>query len=296
MTHSRIVPGTLALLLSAIATIAASAAPPAKPAPAKPAPAKPAQAAQAIDNVLNGFARTGEYLLMVNGKPAPASEIYRNESLPAYLIVSPAFPNPVLLMPGTMTVETVAAAKLVPQKDGTMAVAADAETRPQGKFTLQGDKVIFASEGRNASLGSNPPLLGTRRAPELKNHSPEYMVTARGYTPKPGVIAALKKEKKPVKVKVFFGSWCPHCKQHLPYLLRVEDELRGSGTGIQFEYYGLPKGFSNEPAAKKYNVDGVPLAIVFVNGREAGRISGGAWESPETSLSNILAGRPVPAR
>jgi hypothetical protein len=43
-------------------------------------------------------------------------------------------------------------------------------------------------------------------------------------------------------------------------------------------------------------VDGVPLAIVFVNGREAGRISGGAWESPESSLSSILAGRPVPAR
>lgn len=287
MTHSRIVPGALLALL--IAANAAVAAPPAKP-PA--APAKPV----AVDNVLNGFTRTGEYLLMVNGKPVPAAEIYRNDRLPAYLIVTAAFPSPVLLMAGSMDVETVAAAKLVRQPDGTMAVAADAETRPQGKFRLQGDKVAFASEGRNATLGSNPPLLGARKAPELKNHSPEYMVTARNYAPKPAVIAALKKEKKPVKVKVFFGSWCPHCKQHLPYLLRVEDEIRGSGTGIQFEYYGLPKGFTNEPEAKKYNVDGVPLAIVFVNGREAGRITGGGWESPETSLSNILAGKPVPAR
>jgi thiol-disulfide isomerase/thioredoxin len=282
MTNSRIIPGALlALLLAAAATAA---------------PAKPAPAAVPVDNVLNGFVRTGEYLLMVNGKPSAAAEIYRNERLPAYLIVTPAFPNPVLLMAGSMDVETVAAAKLVRQPDGTMAVAADAETRPQGKFKLQGDKVVFASEGRNASLGSNPPLLGVHKSPDLKNHSPEYMVGARNYTPKPAVIAALKKETKPVKVKVFFGSWCPHCKQHLPYMLRVEDEIRGSGTSIQFEYYGLPKGFSNEPAAKKYNVDGVPLAIVFVNGREAGRISGGGWESPETSLSNILAGRPVPSR
>ena len=293
MTHSRIVPGALLALLIA-ATTPAMAAAPAKP-PVKP-PAKPPAQQTAVDNVLNGFVRTGEYLLMVNGKPVPAAEIYRNESLPAYLIVAPAFPNPVLLMAGSMTVETVAAPKLVRQPDGAMAVAADAETRPQGKFKLQGDKVVFASEGRNASLGSNPPLLGTHKSPDLKNHSPEYMVTARGYTPKPAVIAALKKEKKPVKVKVFFGSWCPHCKQHLPYLLRVEDEIRGSGTSIQFEYYGLPKGFSNEPEAKKYNVDGVPLAIVFVNGRETGRISGGGWESPETSLSSILAGKPVPAR
>jgi thiol-disulfide isomerase/thioredoxin len=294
MTHSRIVPGALLALLIAATATAAPAKPPAKP-PVKP-PAKPPAQQTAVDNVLNGFVRTGEYLLMVNGKPVPAAEIYRNESLPAYLIVTPAFPNPVLLMAGSMTVETVAAPKLVRQPDGAMAVAADAETRPQGKFKLQGDKVVFASEGRNASLGSNPPLLGIHRSPDLKNHSPEYMVGARAYTPKPAVIAALKKEKKPVKVKVFFGSWCPHCKQHLPYLLRVEDEIRGSGTSIQFEYYGLPKGFSNEPEAKKYNVDGVPLAIVFVNGREAGRISGGAWESPETSLSNILAGKPVPSR
>lgn len=277
MTHTRIVPGALALLLTAGAALAQPAAP-------------------AIDNVLNGFARTGDYLLMVNGKPVPSAEIYRNDRLPAYLIVTPAFPNPVLLMPGTMMVETVPAAKLVRQKDGTMAVAADAGTRPQGAFKLEGDKVVFASEGRKGSLGSNPPLLGTHNAPDLKNHSPEYITTARGYTPKPAVIAALKKEKKPVKVKVFFGSWCPHCKKHLPYLLRVEDEIRGSGTSIQFEYYGLPKGFTNDPEAKRYNVDGVPLAIIFINGREAGRISGGGWESPETSLSNILAGRAVPAR
>ena len=35
----------------------------------------------------------------------------------------------------------------------------------------------------------------------------------------------------------------------------VEDEIRGSGSGIQFEYYGLPKGFSNDPEARKYGVD-----------------------------------------
>lgn len=288
MTHSRIVPGALLALLIAASAVAA---PPAKPA----APAKPV-APTAIDSVLNGFTRTGEYLLMVNGKPAPAAEIYRNDRLPAYLIVTPAFPNPVLLMAGSMAVETVPAAKLVRQPDGSMAVAADADTRPQGKFGLQGDRVVFASEGRKATLGSNPPLLGARKAPELKNHSPEYMVTARNYAPKPAVIAALKKEKKPVRVKVFFGSWCPHCKQHLPYLMRVEDELRGSGSTIQFEYYGLPKGFTSEPEARKYNVDGVPLAIVFVNGKEVGRISGGGWEAPESALSGILAGRPVAAR
>jgi thiol-disulfide isomerase/thioredoxin len=278
MTHRRIVPGTLFAVLVATAAFASPAAP----------------ATPAVDSVLKGFARTGEYLLMVNGKPVPAAEIYKNDSLPAYLIVTPAFPSPVLLTPRTMAVETVSAAKLLPQKDGTLALAADAETRPQGQFRLEGDKVVFTSEGRKGSLGSNPPLLGIHKAPELKNHSPEYVVGARGYTPNAKVIAALKKEAKPVKVRVFFGSWCPHCKKHLPYLLRVQDEIQGSK--IQFEYYGLPQGISSDPEARKYGVDGVPLAIVYVNGREAGRIRGGGWDSPETTLSNILNGRPVAGR
>ena len=256
-------------------------------AAALPVLAQPAQ--PAIDSVFKDFKRTGEYLLMVNGKPAPAYEIYKNDDMPAYLIVSPAFPSAVLLTPRTMAVETVASAKIVRQKDGTVALAADADMKPQGEFKLEGDKVVFTSDGRKGSLGPNPPLLGTQKAPALKNHSPEYVVGARAYKPNAQVVAALKKTAKPAKVKVFFGSWCSHCKQHLPHLLRVEDELKGSK--IQFEYYGLPQRFSSEPEAKKYGVDAVPLGIVFVNGKEVGRIRNNDWGAPETKLSGILSGQ-----
>lgn len=256
--------------------------------------ALPVLAQPAVDSVFKDFKRTGEYLLMVNGKPVPAYEIYKNDDLPAYLIVSPAVPSPVLLTPRTMAVETVPAAKIVRQKDGTVALAADTDMKRQGEFKLEGDKVVFTSDGRKGSLVPNPPLLGTHKAPALKNHSPEYVVSARSYTPNGKALAALKKEAKPVKVKVFFGSWCPHCKQHLPYLLRVEDELKSSK--IQFEYYGLPQRFSSEPEAKKYGVDQVPLGIVFVNGKEVGRIRTNDWGSPETRLSGILNGQGAAGR
>jgi thiol-disulfide isomerase/thioredoxin len=249
-----------------------------------------AQAPQpAVDGVLKDFGRTGEYLLMVNGKPAPAYEIYKNEALPAYLILSPALPSAVLLTPRTMAVETVPVAKIVRQKEGTVGLAADAALKPQGQFKLEGDKVVFTSDGRKGSLGPNPPLLGLQKAPALNNHSPEYVVSARGYKPNPQMLAALKKRAKPVKVKVFFGSWCPHCREHLPYLMRVEQELKGAP--IQFEYYGLPQRFTNDPEAKKYRVDGVPTGIVFVDGKEVGRISRADWESPETRLNSILNGK-----
>ncbi|HEX5714567.1 MAG TPA: thioredoxin family protein [Thermoanaerobaculia bacterium] len=261
---------------------------------AVPALALPALSQQVVDSVLKDFARTGEYLLMVNGKPAPAYEIYKNDTLPAYLILSPALPSAVLLTPRTMAVETVLTAQVVRQKDGTVGLAADADLKPQGQFKLEGDKVVFTSDGRKGSLGPNPPLLGFQKPAALNNHSPEYMVSARGYKPNAQTVAALKKRSKPVKVKVFFGSWCPHCKEHLPYLMRIEQELKGAP--IQFEYYGLPPRFANDPEAKKYRVDGVPLGIVFVDGKEVGRISRDDWESPETRLNSILTGKAAAAR
>lgn len=253
-------------------------------------------AAQGIDSVFKDFKRTGKYLLSVNGKAVPAAEIYLNETIPAYLVITPSLPSPVLLTPGGgMAVEAVPMAKVVRQADGTVALTADADPKPQGQFKVEGEKVVFATGGRNASLSPNPPLLGMRNAPALKDHSPEYVVTARNYKPNGQALAALKKQATPVKVRVFFGSWCPHCREHLPFLMRVQDEL-GAGSKIQFEYYGLPQRFANDPEAKKYNVDGVPLGIVFVNGKEIGRIRGGNWSAPETALTNILSGRAAASR
>ena len=44
-------------------------------------------------------------------------------------------------------------------------------------------------DGRKGSLGPNPPLLGLQKAPALKNHSPEYVVGARGYKPNAQAVA-----------------------------------------------------------------------------------------------------------
>jgi thiol-disulfide isomerase/thioredoxin len=242
----------------------------------------------AVDAVLKDFVRTGEYLLMVNGKPAPVYEIYKNDKLPAYLILSPALPSAVLLTAGSGKVETAPVAKVVRQKEGTVGLAADAALKPQGQFTFAGDKVAFTADGRKATLGPNPPLLGLQKAPALKNHSPEYMVGARNYKPNAQALAALRKNAKPVRVRVFFGSWCPHCKHMLPHILKLEEGLVGSKVTV--EYYGLPR----PPAAwqdaevVRLGVKGVPTAIVYVAGREAGRLSSNDFARVELSLSSML--------
>ena len=49
------------------------------------------------DSVLRGFQRNWDYVLSVSGKEVPAAEIYVAERVPAYLILTSAFPSPVML-------------------------------------------------------------------------------------------------------------------------------------------------------------------------------------------------------
>ena len=246
------------------------------------------------DGVLSGFQSTGDYILVVDGKTIPNAEIYLNDRIPALLVLTSALPSPVLLSPGAGRAETVHIMKVNKQPDGSVDLLADAVLSPLGGFELAGENVKFNYENRKVSLNAKPPLLGLKTASDLKTHSPDYVRKAKAYVPNPQAIAALKKETQPVTVRVFFGSWCSHCKQHVPYILRVEDELKGSGSKVKFEYLGLSREFSS-PEAKKLGIRSVPTGVVFVNGKEVGRITGQGWSAPEVLL-NKLVKNPTPAK
>lgn len=241
------------------------------------------------DPVLRDFEPSGDYVLYVDGTAATDADLYFSRRASAYLVQGPAFPSPLLLNQRGGTVESVHLMKVVPREDGSIDLLADASLSTLGRLQFDGEEVVFAYEGKEARLKPKPPLVGTRQAAELLSHSPEYGRAAASYTPDAGSIAALRDQGRPVEVKVFFGSWCSHCKRHLPHLLKVEDGLSDSEVG--FVYYGLPR----PPAAwvdaevKRMGVREVPTGIVYVDGREVGRIVKSAWLKPEEALRDIVA-------
>lgn len=247
------------------------------------------------DSVLRGFERTWDYLLIVDGKEVPAAEIYLAERVPAFLILTSVFPSPVMLSPRTGSVETVHIMKVAKQADGSIDLLADAVLSASGKFTLEGEDVLFTVGAKKAKLSPKPPLLGMRKSGDLKTHNPGYAKSAQAFAPNAAAMAALKKEKKAVVVRVFFGSWCPHCRTLVPHILRVEDDLKS--VKIRFEYFGLPRGL-DAPEAQQQNIHEVPQAIILYAGREIGRIKGTAdWEAPEVKLSRVLAiPQPIPSK
>jgi len=246
-----------------------------------------AQGVVPSDAILRGFQPTGEFVLIVDGVPVPAAEIYQNDKLPGMLILTSALPSPVLLTPRTGQAETVNLMKVSKQKDGSVDLLADAVLSPLGQFTSEGENVSFLFKGKKVRLNSRPALLGVKSNADLKGYLPEYVRNAKNYTPNAAAVADLKKVGTPVTVRVYFGSWCPHCRQHVPLLLKVEDQVQN--PKLRFEYFGLPRDF-NDPEAKKAGIHSVPTGIVYVNGREAGRITGEGWTSPEVLLDRIVTG------
>jgi len=240
------------------------------------------------DSVLSGFQKSGDYVLLIDGKHIPAAEIYLAERVPAFLVMTSALPSPVLISPRSGMVETVHIMKVSKKPDGSVDLLADAVLAPVGKFAMNGENVTFSVQAKKASLNPKPPLIGLKKNADLKTHNPEYARTAKGYSPNSQALAALKKETKPVVVRIFFGSWCPHCRDHVPFILRVEDELKANPK-IKFEYVGMPRSMDT-PEAKQFNIREVPTGLVFIGGKEVGRIRRDDWNAPEVQLSKLVKG------
>jgi thiol-disulfide isomerase/thioredoxin len=241
------------------------------------------------DATLRGFQPNGDYVLVVNGNPVPGAEIYKND-LPAILILTSALPSPVLMTPRSGSVATVNLMKVAKQKDGSVDLLADAVLAPVGPFQLDGSNPTFTYQGKKVVLAPRPALKGLRKGSELLANIPEYVHNSQGYKPNAAAITSLKADRKPVTVHVVFGSWCPHCRQLVPLMLRVENEVRN--PNIKFEYYGIdtpPDGWK-DPEVQRLGVKAIPTAIVYVNGVQAGRIESEAWRSPDVALSKVING------
>ncbi len=251
--------------------------------------ALPAHAQSAgTDAFLSDFRVSGEYVVEINGRPQPKAETYFSERARAFLIRSSELPSPVLVSPSAKEVQSLDLMKVAVRPDGVIDVLADAVLSPEGAFRLDGESILFSAGGKEVRLKPRPWLLGAHSGAELGEHNPEYPRRASEYTPDAALVARLKANNQPVRVLTFFGSWCPHCKKHVPMLMKVAEELAGSKW--QFDFYGLPSPFTNEPEAVKYGIKGVPTAIVLVGGKEIGRLPNSGWLKPEAGLDSVLSG------
>lgn len=240
------------------------------------------------DAVLSGFEPTGDFLLEVAGAAVPKAEIYHSDRAGAYLILTSKLSSPVLLNVRAGQVESVHVMKVAKRSDGRIDLLADANLGALGGFRIDGQEVVFSVDDKEVRMKPKPPLTGRRSAEALLDHSPDYSMAMKRFEPIDATVGSLASFAEPVRVQVFFGSWCSVCKRYVPSILKLEEALAGSK--ISFDYYGLPKPPAawDDPEVVKLGVKSVPTAVVFVGGSEAGRITGQDWFRPESKLSSIL--------
>lgn len=233
------------------------------------------------------------YIIKVDGEVSPSTKVYISEKPFVYMIQDPSFSQAALLVVQGLAVESIDKGSLESQDDGRMRVASSYTTNRTGSVRPDQTGVDFEFEGHKIRMElkpAKPDLLGFTNSKGLRNYDVRYAEAPKLYDPDDSLMAKLKGAGKKARITVYFGTWCPHCQRHVPFILRVEEEL--NDPNIEFAYYGIPQGaaFSEDAEAKAKNIKRVPTAVITVDGQEVGRISEKDWSKPEQKLAKLLAG------
>ncbi len=250
--------------------------------------APPLSAQPAPDPFLQGFEPIGTYSLSIDGKVEPRAEVYQSERARAFLLLGSGVEQPLLVDLRSRQVEAVGIMSLAKRGDGSIDILADAAVTPRGPFQIAGSGVSFKTGGHEYQLAERASLVGPHKAAELTAYDPSYARGAAAYRPNPSLVSELDKESQPVRVQVFFNSKCPHCRLMVPRIIKLQETL--DNPKITFDYYGVPDSFK-DPVMEAKDVHGTPTGIVYVKGKEVGRIVGEGWKSPELAIKNVLLGK-----
>lgn len=236
---------------------------------------------------INDFEPVG-YMAKLDGKTLADGEVFQSRAAGAFLILASDLPAPVMVKVRDGQVQTVDLMKVVRREDGTVELLPNATLTSLGAFKVAADRsgIEFNIDGQPAMLLEKPPLVGFQSIAELGEHSPEYVRSAASYTPSDPIVNKLKSQSGEVKVQVFFGSWCGACKQMVPRIMKVAEQLEGSN--VKFDFYGLPRGFAGDKEATRYKIEAVPTGVILLDGKEIGRVSGAGWKVPELAINNLL--------
>jgi thiol-disulfide isomerase/thioredoxin len=265
------VAGALIMALSGMLSVAVPALAQGPPAP----PSRP-------------WTENFDYTVEVNGAISPSARLFNAKGRPAMLLMCPELGGTVVIDLQQRQVRQipVEAFRELPEGAGIEVAEGAVEGAP-APYTMDGETVIFYWEGKRAKIIRKPPMVGEVTLDELLARLPIYRKGMDAYDPPTSDVSYLKGYELPVKVHVFFGSWCPHCRQTVPRFLK---SLEAAGNDhISLAFTGVPPQFREYPPARDKQVKGVPTFIVYDGDREIGRFSAiPEGSSTEHELVKIL--------
>lgn len=245
-----------------------------------------ASLAVAQGKLLEGFIENDDYLLEIDGQVDSKAQIFLKRSLPAFLVLPSGSNSPWLLSIRSRVVQSINIMKMTQSAGGVMDLASDAILGTKGSLQQSGGSFSFSVDGTQYVLAERPVKLGLTAALGLEEYAANYRDGAKAYSPDAAALKTIRAAKGKVHVRVYHGSWCGFCKRYVPHMVRVANEIDESNITIDF--YGLPKDITSDPVAKQARVNSVPTAVIFVDGKEIGRLAQDDWRAPEKALAKAL--------
>ncbi len=234
-----------------------------------------------------------EYQVEINGRLSKDARLFSAAGRPGIVVIAPEFKQPLVIETGEHQILVVDPESVLPGTGSDEVRIKDEQIHgPALPYTTDPAGIIFFLDGRRIKVGRRPPLVGSTTLDAILAQLPAYRKGMDEYEPAPADLANLRACDFPVTVEVFFGSWCPHCRETVPRMMKCI--AAASNANIQLVYTGVPRPpFKDYGPAKEKNITGVPTFIVYDGGREIGRISTiPSGSSVEHELAKVLEANP----
>jgi thiol-disulfide isomerase/thioredoxin len=220
------------------------------------------------------------------------SSTYRSIDPPAAFLVQPSpFGRPVFITTGPVSARLLDPKRISRDASDSDLIRVDTGGSQDDFLSVrrQGPDLTVERDGITMTLKQGPPLLGDLTLQELVAALPEYRRDAARYTPDAATVDKIRHVKQPTELLVFFGSWCPHCAQAVPKLVRVLQEVDPSAITVTF--HGVPRDGS-DALMEDLRVTGLPAVILRRNSKQVARMEGAEWTAPEKNLAAALSAIP----
>jgi len=216
-----------------------------------------------------------DFALEVDGRAAPEARFYGERDGTRLLVQVPGLPKAALMKrDATKQVTAIDASKvLMDEPTDTARLSPGAEKGgPTSAYTVdavKGEVILYLGNQRLKIL-PKLPLEGPATREEILRHTPQYRKAKDEYIPDPKEVSFLRSCKDQVNIDVYFGTWCPHCKEVVPKFMKSIEVA--ANPNLTISYTGLPKNFGESGLARARDVKQIPTFIFSKGGKEFGRL------------------------
>lgn len=237
------------------------------------------------------FYRVGVWERTIDGVPQQHASVWAHDDGFHYLLEGPTSNQLIYVATRRRVGLLVERQWLLSKNDerGEITLRLPAESKLSFPIRVEPQSVEFVIQGRRVEMHRAKNILGQVECASLPERLPEMKRFLLDYALDSGATEKLKArldEVGTLRLKVYFGSWCPFSARRVPALLKLATEL---GNRLELTCIGIDAPVTDDPIARQVGLVGVPAVRGSAGNRGPWAIDGVRLRRPETELLTLVS-------